>query len=769
MKKTLLAILVMAMVMSVITAIPSVSAEEVYTYNFTSTENGGVKGVLAPVFADYAEGRNWKYVAMEDSFYTAYTSHSDYTSNPDAGYSRYARTMTYGLQLQSANNQWLALGLKVPTKGTYRVDLTYATLQYGKTGDIYVAPLSVGAEGAIAEQYKLGSVNYNGTGEASTAELGTLAVTSDNEEVVVVFKSTGGNMAPQEVRLTYVGKVMPKQTYSFVLGSSEQNKGITNYSTYDSTGKNWRYYGMSDSLYAKYETNFAYARTLYYGVQIQAAADEYVQFAVNVPDAGVYKFDIKFWATPVCAKTTSLYFAPASSENKMSADKELEGVSMRGDVSAGAEGSAFAGTVNVPSPGEYVITMKSSAGAMQPREITLTGVEPTGITAETESKTIKLGGKSAITVKSVVDGINYILANHGADFNDSNNCVTIGSDGTITAKAEGETVISVSAVGFNTSIPITVYHPNAKIDEATTSKLYISAPEGAEIDGAGIVSDVAIGTARTVTAPEKIGELEFKYWKDIITGRVLSTDAEYSFTVGSNTKIEAVYAEKANGYLVEFANANGEVISSSYKNTGDAITAPALPSLTGFGMAREWSRYPSVVGTSNVQSVAIYDDPAANISITVENGSGSGNYAYNDKVTVTASDGNFSYWKRGEQIVSFDSTYSFYAWDSATLTAVFGEDVSDVDPSVILDDSVRTENGRFAYMSELVGFDGKTVIEHGIIFGSEGLDIDHCQYKAVAKGTSGQFSSYTESSLKARAYAIYRDGADIRIAYSAEK
>ena len=75
---------------------------------------------------------------------------------------------------------------------------------------------------------------------------------------------------------------------------------------------------------------------------------------------------------------------------------------------------------------------------------------------------------------------------------------------------------------------------------------------------------------------------------------------------------------------------------------------------------------------------------------------------------------------------------------------------------------------------ELVGFEGKTILERGILFGGSGLTLTSgTVYKATSVLGAAQFSammpdtSFTISAV--RAYVVYNDNGTIRIAYSAEK
>ena len=75
-------------------------------------------------------------------------------------------------------------------------------------------------------------------------------------------------------------------------------------------------------------------------------------------------------------------------------------------------------------------------------------------------------------------------------------------------------------------------------------------------------------------------------------------------------------------------------------------------------------------------------------------------------------------------------------------------------------------------MMELVGFEGKQILERGILFGGSELTIsDDTVYKAASVLGANQFSAMVpDTTLKieaVRAYVVYSDNGAIRVAYSA--
>ena len=538
---------------------------------------------------------------------------------------------------------------------------------------------------------------------------------------------------------------------------------------------------MHEDVKAQYANGYSTFRTLHYGLSFAAfKVGHYVNLGLNADFAGTYAVTFNHYMASGGTNAADLYLAPISASNPMSDDYKLGTANMRASSEGyGAEPLAI---VNIPAEGEYVFSAKIPDSASGTVTMYLTGLDlaPVTVSSATISgdKTMPINTAQRVKLTTTLDGEERLLS--GATWASTNESVATIEDGIIRAISDGDTIIKATFGDITATLPLTVTHPNARVEDATTAKVYITAPAGVTLDIEGTVQgsqlDKAVGTAISAAAPESADGKEFKYWLNLSNGAVYSANSEISFRLASNTSLMAVYAEKANGYLVEFANANREIISSEYLPEGAAVVAPALPKLTGFGTAKEWSAYPEVVGKRDIQSVAIYDD-ADEVEITVVGGTADNvAYSYNDKVTVTANNAPegqvFSHWTRGEQIVSYSEEYSFYAWEDTTLTANFAKSALSNFPAVIIDDATRSDGGSTAYMMELVGFGGKTILERGFLFGATGLDLHGgATYKAVSVLGANQFSAMAPESGAAavRAYVVYIDNGVIRIAYSAEK
>ncbi len=754
---------------------PKPASEYIYQFRYAESGDSSLNGkAVSDTYTSYgntALNENWK-VAGE--YWTSAKS----------------TTAFNGLNVGSYHkSEWLALKLRVPTPGIYSLEYFYSTHSTYGVAELFLAPGNTGESDYFNATYKLADITHKTTSsnvaEASVKPIKTITTTKDNEELILIVRKSASNPDTVSMRRFVLTRLDPAtlvRKFDFrPSGAVVGNVGVPdNYDTYAKTGNGWRYINMHDDVKAKYATGYSTFRTLFYGLSFASfKVGHYVNLGLNADFTGTYAVKLNHYLASNGTNMADLYLAPASASDPMSDDYKLGTANMR--ASTEGYGAADLAIVNIPATGEYIFSAKIPSAASGSVTMYLTGLDlaPVTVTSATISgdKTMAINTAQSVSLITTVDGEEKLLS--GAMWTSTNENVATIKDGIVRAISDGDTVIKATFGDITATLPLTVTHPNARVEDATTAKVYITAPSGVTLDVSGTVQgsqlDKSVGAEISASAPMSADGKDFKYWLNLSNGSVYSTASDISFKLASNTSLMAVYAEKANGCLVEFANANREIISSGYFAEGAAVVAPALPKLTGFGTAKEWSAYPETV-TGDIQSIAIYDD-ADDVAITVVGGTADkSSYSYNDKVTVTANaapEGQvFSHWTRGNQIVSYSETYSFYAWNDATLTANFASSALSNFPAVIIDDSTRTDGGNTAYMMELVGFGGKTILERGILFGASGLDLHGgTTYKAVSVLGANQFSAMAPESGAAavRAYVVYIDNGVIRIAYSAER
>ena len=301
----------------------------------------------------------------------------------------------------------------------------------------------------------------------------------------------------------------------------------------------------------------------------------------------------------------------------------------------------------------------------------------------------------------------------------------------------------------------------------TTVNAFAAYIGGSEIDGDVIKATTAeIGADCTVTAGEVTG-YKFLYWaKGFDTSRkILSHNAEYTFKPKTGTNnIIAVYESTSAEprKKAEFYNGNAQLLESY---TGE-FKVPALPTMAGFGNAIHWALNDSeetfkggenLTADSELLFVAQYND-APDVKITVENGEGSGTYAYGEEVTVSATKREnktganvFNYWLKNDEIVGFGTTYTFNAWEDVTVTAVYKEyqPIAKNLTKIILRESANNN-----IMAEFIGL--SDAVEKGIIFG--GSTLETASYRTAMTGDGNQFAVENNIGLDATGYAILANG-----------
>ncbi len=278
------------------------------------------------------------------------------------------------------------------------------------------------------------------------------------------------------------------------------------------------------------------------------------------------------------------------------------------------------------------------------------------------------------------------------------------------------------------------------------------------------------------------------------------TTLELPLVAGDQRTVTAHYApSEANDYTVTFINRNGTVIGSITKSEGfvtaDDLTAAGIAADNIFGYTFiGWScDFADMSSTMTVIPVYEKDETATLCHITVNGGSINGETAldarFDSKLTAVAevpSGKVFSHWKDAAgQVLSHESTYSFYAASNLALTAVFkndGDETPAVAEVILNMNPIWTVSGGKADIVYTVMVNvpaGATVLEQGILIGGNSYSSDPSALKLTAcdqKGTAvirdnAQFM-ITLKSVKSgrvrnvRAYAKYELGGNTYTVYS---
>ena len=138
----------------------------------------------------------------------------------------------------------------------------------------------------------------------------------------------------------------------------------------------------------------------------------------------------------------------------------------------------------------------------------------------------------------------------------------------------------------------------------------------------------------------------------------------YKVTAGENVSVTSEYESPANGSDGNYATAGTDVTFT--------VTDGYAPSVTVGGENAAATKEGGSYKVTATGPVVIEANPICTITVT-EAGTPAAKYEnveYNQKVTVSETDEQFSYWEKDGKIVSYDKTYSFFAYQDVTVNAV---------------------------------------------------------------------------------------------------
>lgn len=358
---------------------------------------------------------------------------------------------------------------------------------------------------------------------------------------------------------------------------------------------------------------------------------------------------------------------------------------------------------------------------------------------------------------------------------------------------EGEYTVSFgdsfkNIIGKKTddTVKVKIINPKASVSVASLNGNITADIGGITYDWKNLHTEsFSVGENITLTAVAN-GNNKFMYWIDTVSERIVSEEEGYSFILGSNTNLKAVFTSEAS-YFVTFVSANGKVLTVS--DTGEA-SVPSDPYIGGYkfyGWYLEGEKQNLTAGDDvkavdkDLYYIAGFKKEMVSYTVTLINANEEGgSYRYNDNVTVTAKDRSseglvFVHWKKNNVVVSYDSAYSFYVSGDETLEACYAQTAEEKKVIISLI-SRQIDESRMGFFSEYNISDEYTVIETGILMGENaGLTLESAPIKAtaVSKNNKGQFT-VRKAGLNAgdvyygRGYLIYTDGSEIYTIYSDE-
>lgn len=256
---------------------------------------------------------------------------------------------------------------------------------------------------------------------------------------------------------------------------------------------------------------------------------------------------------------------------------------------------------------------------------------------------------------------------------------------------------------------------------------------GGAVQDSYLYEQFAIGTSVTV---EFTGTENFLYWVNA-SNKVVSTDKSYTFIMGSETTLKAVYGKaRQNQATVVFISHSDQIISSKAYTTSDTIQFPVPPikmgcTFTGWSMTESQIRAAMANNSGIIQVRALYTNPSIACKVTVVYPEGTDNQVVNTVVgkaiNVTAKDiegKTFSYWTDSDgNVLGYTKTLKLAPSGDMTVKAVYDE-AAEAKPVITISEvSATTANESYVvtFMATRAVPDGYKVVKQGILWSRDAV------------------------------------------------
>lgn len=206
---------------------------------------------------------------------------------------------------------------------------------------------------------------------------------------------------------------------------------------------------------------------------------------------------------------------------------------------------------------------------------------------------------------------------------------------------------------------------------------------GGAVQDSYLYEQFAVGASVTVNFT---GSENFLYWVNA-SNKVVSTEKSYSFIMGSETTLKAVYGKaRQNQATVVFISHSDQIISSKAYTTSDTIQFPVPPikmgcTFTGWSMTESEIRAAMANNSGIIQVRALYTEPSIACKVTVVYPEGTDNQVVKavvgKAIDVTAKDiegKTFSYWTDDKgTVLGYTKTLKLAPSGDMTVKAVYDE------------------------------------------------------------------------------------------------
>mgnify|MGYP004568220023 CR=1 FL=1 len=252
---------------------------------------------------------------------------------------------------------------------------------------------------------------------------------------------------------------------------------------------------------------------------------------------------------------------------------------------------------------------------------------------------------------------------------------------------------------------------------------------GGAVQDSYLYEQYTIGSSVTVNFT---GSENFLYWVNA-SNKVVSTNKSYTFTMGSETTLKAVYGKaRQNQATVVFISHSDQIVSSKAYTASDTIQFPVPPikmgcTFTGWSMTESQIREAMANNSGIIQVRALYTEPSVDCKVTVVYPDGTGNDVVNTKVgqlvNVTAKDiegKTFSYWTDNDgNVLGYTKTLKLAPSGDMTVKAIYSDGTTEAKP-VISMTAVDTNAGNGYYLISFTATrtvpEGYELVKQGVLY-----------------------------------------------------
>lgn len=313
----------------------------------------------------------------------------------------------------------------------------------------------------------------------------------------------------------------------------------------------------------------------------------------------------------------------------------------------------------------------------------------------------------------------------------------------------------------------------------TAEDLGTSTINGSEVTDADVTVKVAPNSEVTLKATPKDGA-KFVAWT--VNGKVVSTEAEHTFTALTNITFEPVFQDaEEETFTVVFADMYGNIYNTQTVSSGTEIEVPDGPVIAGYTFSG-WSLTDEEIDalTEATTIVAKYErDTAQTFTVTATGATITTPYSetqdtntgigYNTQVTVKAEGAKA--WQIDGVTVAYGESYTFYIGSDIELTAVYDSVTATPVVAAVSVTEIGTEGAlKASFLASRQMTEDTTYIRAGFVYAvnpeNESLtlaDVDETTVRAYYCSTaSEQFALNVgrqdqTGKIVARAFLAYSD------------